>query len=111
MAACPDGGAPIACDGPSECAAQTPYCCGTLTLGPGTAPACPVTAVASTCVAQCSSHFTTSCPGTNIARLCVAPADCADDPANPNCCTFKRGINTVTMCVADLLKPYATQCL
>src|SRR5438046_2873443 len=52
---CPDGGATVGCNGPENCTAAAQYCCGTINVGPGTPPNCPVESVETKCTTKCNT--------------------------------------------------------
>jgi len=87
MAECPDGGATIACQGPSNCGAETPECCADVTLvtGPVT---CRFGGGSSSCVAACPEHISLApiCPAADTVVLCKSDSDCTGN--YPTCCQF-----------------------
>ena len=87
---CSDGGTTLRCTGSSDCGGTSPYCCGTLTLsgGGGGGGGCSASVGTASCTGSCTSDRITGCSGTHKARLCTKTADCADDAANPKCCTL-----------------------
>jgi hypothetical protein len=105
--ACADGGVTIACDGPAGCSSSAKYCCGTLDVGAGSPPLCPLNAAGAACKASCDTSFPMSCPGKGQVRLCKKRSDCADDTSNPNCCTVSTGGTTATFCASDIIKSLA----
>jgi len=105
--ACSDGGVPLSCDGPEDCSGSTAICCGTLTVGPGTVPSCPIKSAAASCKSTCTTSIAPSCDTTNTVRLCHKKSDCAADTANANCCQFATGTTSATFCVSDLIKTLA----
>lgn len=108
-ASCADGGVTINCDGPEDCTGGK-VCCGTVNVGAGTPPSCPISAGAASCTDSCATVIPTSCPDKGSARLCHAAADCASDSTNKNCCTFAAGGASGTFCVADAYKLIAVDC-
>jgi hypothetical protein len=101
---CGDGGAAVGCAGPANCTASAPYCCATIVLNGGTAPACNVSSISSMCTTTCDGQFALSCTATDTARLCRLGGDCATDTQNPNCCDYTFNGATVTACVSNLAK-------
>ena len=106
---CSDGGVAINCDGPEDCTGGK-VCCGTVDVGSGTPPTCPISTGAASCAATCTTVIPTSCPDKGSARLCHAAADCASDKANANCCTFSASGTSGTFCVPDAYKLIADDC-
>jgi hypothetical protein len=109
---CGDAGFVISCDGPEDCASDklNPLCCGTLAVGSGTAPACPVESVSATCVATCDTSLAQACPGSSTVRLCHASSECTES-AFPKCCAFTQGSVTARFCVDDSTSQFSASCL
>jgi hypothetical protein len=108
-ATCGDGGVPISCDGPEDCASSAKYCCGTIETTAGTPPSC-FKAGSAECKATCNTKIVTSCSSKGTVRLCHTGSDCADDTANPNCCEFAYGTTSATFCVDNTTKLFAAGC-
>jgi hypothetical protein len=109
---CADGGIAVMCDGPEDCDPNAnKYCCADVMIGAGQAPNCPIDGAKSACAAQCKTNIQLMCPATNKVRLCHAPADCADDPSNKNCCKVvdPNSGNSFTGCVSDIIKGFIVQ--
>ncbi len=109
-ASCSDGGVAINCDGPEDCTGGGKVCCGTINVGAGTPPTCPISTGSAACASTCDTKIPTSCPDKGSARLCHAAADCASDASNKNCCTFSAGGASGTFCVGDAYKLIADSC-
>ncbi|GAC1553552.1 MAG: hypothetical protein NVS3B10_15280 [Polyangiales bacterium] len=107
---CPDGAVALSCTGASTCGGATPFCCGTVTLT-GTFPGCTFAAGEAKCATACNTEIplTPTCSGTHKARLCEAKSECADDAANPECCT--QGSSTQHICVPAAAKSFGASCL
>jgi hypothetical protein len=110
LSSCPDGGAPLSCDGPAQCTTTDPLCCANLAVGAGTPPACPIQSISSACASTCQTALSFTCPATEVVRLCGTNADCAGDTQNPDCCTFAQGGQTITFCVSAAVSQFAQQC-
>ncbi|MFO0679133.1 MAG: hypothetical protein U0169_21580 [Polyangiaceae bacterium] len=109
---CTDGAAPVACDGPEDCTGSTKTCCGTVKLGAGSIPDCPIAQASSACRATCQSQVPFSCPGTATIKACQAPADCAGDTQGyTTCCEFTFRSITQKFCANALIKNFASRCL
>lgn len=104
---CPEGGVPMACDGPEDCGGA--QCCVQIDVGAGTLPNCPIQTNGATCKASCPTQIPMSCPGQGQGQLCHSSADCTD-AQNPSCCTFSQGGVSATFCVNSLLGQFATSC-
>lgn len=86
----------LACTDPSMCK-NGEDCCGDIVLGQGNPPQCPINSITSSC-GKCSTQLSFTCSTTEVVRLCAATADCKSDQANPKCCTFKQGMQSITFC-------------
>ena len=74
-------------------------------------PSCPLTTGTTACVASCPTNIPFACPGKGKVKLCKKREDCADDTANPNCCTIAASGTSGSFCVSDLVKGFAVSCL
>jgi hypothetical protein len=75
-------------------------CCATVVVNGGTLPNCTTQSIATACVASCPTAIQITCQATDTLQVCVTSADCANDPANPDCCTLSGH----QACVNDTLK-------
>lgn len=109
---CPAGAVVDAvCDGPEDCGADAPYCCGTVAVGAGVPPSCAFSGVKASCAQSCRTNLGLQCNMTATVRACRRAADCADDAASSSCCEFTRSGLTLTFCVNALFRAGATRCL
>jgi hypothetical protein len=63
-------------------------------------PHCTTGSITTACVAKCVTKIQLSCTATETLHVCQAPADCADDAADPNCCL----VAGYHVCVSTILK-------
>jgi hypothetical protein len=109
-ASCDDGGIAVSCAGPGDCTDNSVYCCATLSVGPGTPPACPLLAGTTSCTNSCSTQLPAGCPGDGQIKLCKGAQDCSLDPVDKNCCVFSYMGKTIAACVSDQYKSLAMSC-
>jgi hypothetical protein len=100
--------ASFACKDPSTC--DGGFCCADLVLGAGQPPNCPISSISSACKSTCATKLAFSCGVTETVRFCAKPADCTEQ-ANPKCCEFNQGNQTVTFCASNAVANFATKCL
>jgi hypothetical protein len=106
---CPDAGFQIDCDGPEDCTTGNPLCCGSVTVGAGQAPVCPLESVSARCRSTCTTSLAQSCPATSTVRLCHAATDCTES-GFANCCAYTQGTVTSTFCVDDATSQFSSSC-
>jgi hypothetical protein len=99
------GSAPsIGCDGPEDCAGSV--CCAKISVGAGSAPACPIEKAQSSCETTCTSSIPRGCPGNATLHSCRTKSDCTTEPRFNQCCRFATPLGPVSVC-ADLLLAFA----
>ena len=109
---CGDGGFTIGCDGPEDCASDplNPICCGSLSVGQGQAPACPVESVSASCLSRCDTSLAQACPAQSTVRLCHSSSECTE-ATYTKCCAFTQGSVTARFCVDDNTSQFSASCL
>lgn len=98
----------FACQDPSTC--NGGFCCADLVLGAGNPPNCGINSISSACKNTCTTKLAFSCSVTETVRFCAKNADCSE-VANPKCCHFQQGQQTVTFCASNAVAQFATSCL
>jgi hypothetical protein len=95
----------LACTDPSTCNGD--LCCGSIVLGAGQPPQCPINSISSSCTKMCNTQLALMCNTTETVRLCAKNADCSSDKLNPSCCTFKQNNQSITFCTTKQIAQFA----